>query len=75
MSQTLSASMLLRCLWHRWRLRLAGIFGTAFGGNKLVAPAAVPDHPGVLVAFVLSALTFQAVVFDGATSTRPSTPG
>ena len=47
---------------------LAGIFGTAFGGNKFgrgVSPSLT--ILGVLISFILSALTFQAVVFEGAT--------
>ena len=47
---------------------LAGIFGTAFGGNKFGRGV---SHSltilGVVVSFILSALTFQAVVFEGAT--------
>ena len=46
---------------------LAGIFGTAFGGNKFGRGV---SHSltilGVLVSFILSALTFQAVVSEGA---------
>jgi NADH-quinone oxidoreductase subunit L len=46
---------------------LAGIWGTAFGGNKIGRTGSSSlTILGVLVAFVLSALTFQAVVFDGA---------
>ena len=47
---------------------LAGIFGTAFGGNKFGRGV---SHSltilGVLISFILSALTFKAVVFEGAT--------
>ena len=46
---------------------LAGIFGTAFGGNKIGRGI---SHSltilGVLISFILSALVFQSVVFDGA---------
>ena len=46
---------------------LAGIFGTAFGGNKIGRGI---SHTltilGVLISFILSALVFQSVVFDGA---------
>jgi len=46
---------------------LAGIFGTAFGGNRFGRKA---SHTltilGVLVAFVLSAMTLHSVAFDGA---------
>lgn len=46
---------------------LAGIWGTAFGGNKIGRPGSSSlTILGVLVAFVLSALTFKSVVFDGA---------
>ncbi len=46
---------------------LAGIFGTAFGGNKFGRGV---SHSltilGVLLSFILSALVFKAVVFEGA---------
>lgn len=46
---------------------LAGIFGTAFGGNKF---GRCVSHSltilGVLLSFILSALVFKAVVFEGA---------
>ncbi len=46
---------------------LAGVFGTKFGGNRI---GRVASHSltilGVLVAFVLSAMTLQSVVVDGA---------
>lgn len=46
---------------------LAGIWGTAFGGNKIGRTGSSSlTILGVLVAFILSAITFQAVVFDGA---------
>ncbi|MBQ0132805.1 MAG: NADH-quinone oxidoreductase subunit L, partial [Comamonas sp.] len=68
MSQTLSASMLLAVpLAPLAGSVLAGIFGTAFGGNKLGRGV---SHSltilGVLISFILSALVFQSVVFDGA---------
>ena len=68
MSQTLSASMLLAVpLAPLVGSLLAGIWGTAFGGNKIGRTGSSSlTILGVLVAFVLSALTFQAVVFDGA---------
>ena len=68
MSQTLSASMLLAVpLAPLVGSALAGIWGTAFGGNKIGRTGSSSlTILGVLVAFVLSALTFQAVVFDGA---------
>ncbi|WP_370681536.1 NADH-quinone oxidoreductase subunit L [Comamonas sp. GB3 AK4-5] len=69
MSQTLSASMLLAVpLAPLAGSALAGIFGTAFGGNKFGRAASRSlTILGVLIAFVLSAMTFQSVVFDGAT--------
>ena len=69
MSQTLSASMLLAVpLAPLAGSALAGIFGTAFGGNKFGRGASRSlTILGVLVAFVLSAMTFQSVVFEGAT--------
>ena len=46
---------------------LAGIWGTAFGGNKIGRGG---SHSltilGVLIAFILSAITFNSVIFDGA---------
>lgn len=68
MSQTLSASMLLAVpLAPLAGSVLAGILGTAFGGNRIGRRA---SHTltilGVFVAFVLSALTFKSVVLDGA---------
>lgn len=69
MSQTLSASMLLAVpLAPLAGSALAGIFGTAFGGNKFGRTASRSlTILGVLLAFVISALTFQSVVFEGAT--------
>ena len=68
MSQTLSASMLLAVpLAPLAGSLLAGIWGTAFGGNKIGRTGSSSlTILGVLVAFILSAITFQAVVFDGA---------
>ena len=68
MSQTLSASMLLAVpLAPLVGSLLAGIWGTAFGGNKIGRTGSSSlTILGVLAAFILSALTFQAVVFDGA---------
>ena len=68
MSSTLSASMLLAVpLAPLAGSVLAGIFGTAFGGNKFGRGV---SHSltilGVLLPFVLSALVFQSVVYDGA---------
>lgn len=68
MSQTLSATTLLvvplaplaGCL-------LAGTLGTAFGGNRI---GRIASHSatigGVLLAFVISAMTLRAVAMDGA---------
>jgi NADH-quinone oxidoreductase subunit L len=68
MSQTLQASTLLAVpLAPLAGAALAGIFGTRLGGNKI---GRVLSHSltilGVLVAFILSALTLQSVVQDGA---------
>ncbi|WP_200906943.1 NADH-quinone oxidoreductase subunit L [Paracidovorax avenae] len=68
MSQTLSASMLLAVpLAPLAGSALAGILGTAFGGNRIGRRA---SHTltilGVFVAFVLSSLTFKSVALDGA---------
>ena len=69
MSQTLSASMLLAVpLAPLVGSALAGIFGTAFGGNKFGRAASRSlTILGVLISFIISAMTFQSVVFDGAT--------
>ncbi|MEW6466241.1 MAG: NADH-quinone oxidoreductase subunit L [Pseudomonadota bacterium] len=68
MSQTLSASMLLAVpLAPLAGALVAGLPGTAFAGNVLgrrVAHSAA--ILGVLVAFILSALTLRSVVVDGA---------
>ncbi|MDE2414684.1 MAG: NADH-quinone oxidoreductase subunit L [Comamonadaceae bacterium] len=68
MSQTLSASTLLAVpLAPLVGSLLAGLFGTAFGGNLLGRRA---SHSltilGVLVSFVLSAMTLSSVALDGA---------
>ncbi|QTD46807.1 NADH-quinone oxidoreductase subunit L [Ottowia testudinis] len=68
MSQTLSANMLLWVpLAPLAGSLFAGILGTAFGGNRIGRAA---SHSatilGVLVAFILSALTLSSVVLDGA---------
>ena len=68
MSQTLSASTLLAVpLAPLVGALLTGIFGTAFGGNligrRLSHTLAIL---GVLVAFVLSAMTLKSVALDGA---------
>jgi len=68
MSQTLSAATLLVVpMAPLVGAVLAGIFGTQFGGNWIGRKV---SHSltigGVLLAFVLSALTLQSVVQDGA---------
>jgi NADH-quinone oxidoreductase subunit L len=68
MSQTLQASTLLAVpLAPLTGAVLAGVFGTAFGGNRIGRRV---SHSltilGVFIAFVLSALTLQSVVQDGA---------
>ena len=68
MSQTLSASTLLAVpLAPLAGALLAGIFGTVFGGNLIGRRV---SHSltilGVLVAFVLSAMTLKSVAIDGA---------
>ncbi|MBU3710297.1 MAG: NADH-quinone oxidoreductase subunit L [Limnohabitans sp.] len=68
MSQTLQASTLLAVpLAPLAGAVLAGVFGTQLGGNWLGRKL---SHTftilGVLIAFVLSALTLQSVVVDGA---------
>ncbi|WP_293659935.1 NADH-quinone oxidoreductase subunit L [Rhodoferax sp. OV413] len=68
MSQTLSASMLLAVpLAPLAGAVLAGVFGTKFGGNwigRRVSHSAT--ILGVFIAFVLSVITLDAVVNDGA---------
>ena len=68
MSQTLSAATLLAVpLAPLVGAILAGVFGTAFGGNLLGRRL---SHCltifGVLVAFILSAMTLKSVALDGA---------
>lgn len=68
MSTTLSASALLAVpLAPLVGSALAGILGTKFGGNRIGRAA---SHSltilGVLVAFVISALTLKSVALDGA---------
>nr|WP_315185704.1 NADH-quinone oxidoreductase subunit L [uncultured Albidiferax sp.] len=68
MSQTLTASTLLAVpLAPLAGALLAGVLGTAFGGNVIGRRA---SHSltilGVLIAFVLSAMTLNSVVNDGA---------
>ncbi|OOG42799.1 NADH-quinone oxidoreductase subunit L [Polaromonas sp. A23] len=68
MSQTLSAATLLAVpLAPLAGSLLAGIFGTAFGGNWIGRRL---SHTltilGVLVAFVISAMTLKSVALDGA---------
>ncbi|GAC1532545.1 MAG: NADH-quinone oxidoreductase subunit L [Ramlibacter sp.] len=68
MSATLSASMLLAVpLAPLVGAVVAGLFGTRFGGDRLGRRV---THSlailGVLVAFVLSVMTLQSVVVDGA---------
>ena len=69
MSQTLSASTLLAVpLAPLAGSLLAGIFGTALGGNRIGRVGSrTLTILGVLIAFVISALTFRSVVFEGAT--------
>jgi len=68
MSQTLSASTLLIVpLAPLAGALLAGIFGTTFGGNWIGRRA---SHTltilGVLIAFIVSAMTLKSVAVDGA---------
>jgi NADH-quinone oxidoreductase subunit L len=68
MSQTLSSSALLAVpLAPLVGSALAGVFGTKFGGNRI---GRTLSHSltilGVLIAFVLSALTLKSVAIDGA---------
>jgi NADH-quinone oxidoreductase subunit L len=68
MSQTLSSSILLAVpLAPLAGSILAGVFGTKFGGNRI---GRTLSHSltilGVLVAFMLSALTLKSVAIDGA---------
>ncbi|MDB5884709.1 MAG: dehydrogenase subunit [Polaromonas sp.] len=68
MSQTLSASTLLAVpLAPLAGALVAGILGTAFGGNRVGRRLShTVTILGVFIAFVLSALTLQSVVADGA---------
>ena len=68
MSQTLSASTLLAIpLAPLAGSILAGVWGTSFGGNRIGRRL---SHSftilGVLIAFVLSAITLKSVALDGA---------
>ncbi|MBC7610818.1 MAG: NADH-quinone oxidoreductase subunit L, partial [Polaromonas sp.] len=68
MSQTLSVSTLLAVpLLPLAGAVLAGVFGTAFGGNWLGRRL---SHTltilGVLLAFILSTMTLKSVAMDGA---------
>jgi len=68
MSQTLSASTLLAVpLAPLAGALIAGILGTTFGGNLVGRRLAhTVTILGVFVAFILSAMTLQSVVVDGA---------
>lgn len=68
MSQTLSAATLVAVpLAPLAGAILAGIFGTAFGGNLLGRRVThCVTILGVLIAFILSAITLQSVAVDGA---------
>ena len=68
MSQTLFASMLLAVpLAPLTGALLAGILGTTFGGNWIGRRLAhTLTILGVFVAFIISAMTLQSVVVDGA---------
>ncbi|MBA2672350.1 NADH-quinone oxidoreductase subunit L [Ramlibacter sp.] len=68
MSQTLNASTLLAVpLAPLAGALLAGILGTTFGGNKIGRGAAhTLTILGVLISFVLSAMTLWSVAVDGA---------
>jgi len=68
MSQTLSASTLLAVpLAPLTGALLAGILGTTFGGNWIGRRLAhTLTILGVFLAFILSAMTLQSVVIDGA---------
>ena len=68
MSQTLSAATLLAVpLAPLAGAILAGVFGTAFGGNLLGRRLShCLTISGVFIAFVLSAMTLKSVVVDGA---------
>ncbi len=68
MSQTLSAATLLAVpLVPLAGALLAGIFGTAFGGNWIGRRLShTLTIAGVLLAFILSAMTLKSVALDGA---------
>ena len=68
MSQTLSAATLLAVpLAPLAGSLIAGILGTAFGGNRIGRTAShTSTILGVFIAFVLSALTLKSVLVDGA---------
>jgi len=68
MSQTLSASTLLAVpLAPLVGSALAGLFGTAFGGNRIGrAGSHTLTILGVFIAFVISAFTLKSVMLDGA---------
>jgi NADH-quinone oxidoreductase subunit L len=68
MSQTLSVSTLLAVpLLPLAGAVLAGVFGTAFGGNWLGRRMShTLTIVGVLLAFILSAMTLKSVAMDGA---------
>jgi NADH-quinone oxidoreductase subunit L len=68
MSQTLSAATLLAVpLAPLAGSLLAGIFGTAFGGNWIGRRLShTLTIVGVLVAFIISAMTLKSVAIDGA---------
>ena len=69
MSQSLSAPLLLAVpLAPLVGSVLAGIWGTAFGGNKIGRTGSSAwAIVGVLVSFLLSAYVFKSVVFEGST--------
>lgn len=68
MSQTLSPATLLAVpLAPLAGSLIAGILGTAFGGNRIGRTAShTATILGVFIAFVLSALTLKSVLVDGA---------
>ncbi|MET4576582.1 NADH-quinone oxidoreductase subunit L [Ottowia thiooxydans] len=68
MSQTLSASTLLAVpLAPLVGSALAGILGTAFGGNRIGRTAShTATILGVFIALVISVMTLKSVVMDGA---------
>ena len=68
MSQTLSVSSLLAVpLAPLLGAVLSGVLGTKFGGNVIGRTAShTVTIAGVLIAFILSAMTLNSVVMDGA---------